>query len=163
MDSAEGEINTKRIGQCTHAEGVITLRRQDDSLARLKAGMNIFEREEITTTGAAHATVAFIDHGNMAIDPTTSLRFERFQYNRSPDDICRITLYHGVIGMMDGRIGAEPDALIVDAGPMTLNIHAANLICRLAPNGVKADVTLLSPSSSTCGEILVHNNVAVET
>ena len=163
MDSAVGKINTKPIGTCTHADGVITLRRQDETLARLKPGMDVFETEEITTTGAAHAAIGFIDHGEMAIDPTTSLRFERFQYNRKFDDFCRITLFHGVIGVMDGRIGQEPDALIIDAGPLTLNVHAASLICRLAPNGVKADVTLLSPSSNTCGEIVVHNNVAVET
>ena len=163
MDSAAGEMNTKPIGTCTHADGVITLRRQDETLARLKPGMDIFEGEEITTTGTAHAAIRFVDHGEIAIDPTTSLGFEKFRYNRKPDDFCRITLFHGIIGLMDGRIGAEPDALIIDAGPMSLNVHAASLICRLAPNGVKADVTLLSPSSNTCGEILVHNNVAVET
>ena len=163
MDSAAGEINKKPIGTCTQADGVITLRRQDATLARLKQGMDVFEAEEITTTGAAHAVIGFVDHGEMAINPTTSLKLEKFQYNRKPDDFCRITLFHGVIAMMDGRIAAEPDALIIDAGPMTLNVHAASLICRLAPNGVKADVTLLSPSSKSCGEILVHNNVAVET
>jgi hypothetical protein len=163
MNSAAGEINTKPIGTCTHAEGVITLRRQDDTLARLKPGMDIFENEEVTTTGAGHAAIGFVDHGEIAIDPTTSLRFERYQYNRKPDDSCRIKLFHGVIGLMDGRMATEPDALIIDAGPITLNVHAASLICRLAPNGVKADVTLLSPSSSTCGEILVHNNVAIQT
>lgn len=163
MDSVSGEINTKPIGTCNQADGVITLRRQDDTLARLKPGMEVFEGEEITTTGTAHAAIGFVDHAELAIDPTTSIRFEEFRYNRKLDDLFQITLFHGVIGLMDGRIAEQPDSLIIDAGPITLNVHAASLVCRLAPNGGKADVTLISPSSTTCGEILVHNNVAVET
>lgn len=163
MDSALDNFSALPIGKSIHAEGVITLRRQDQSLARLRTGMDIYEGEEITTTGLAHATIEFIDHGKIAIDPTTSVRFERFRYERDPDDTCLITLFHGVIALIDGRIAAEPDALIVDAGPMTLNVHAASLVCRLSPNGIKADVTLLASSSLKCGEVLVHNNVAVET
>lgn len=163
MDSASDNLSASPIGKSVHAEGVITLRRQDASLARLRPGMEVYEGEEITTTGMAHATIEFIDHGRIAIDPTTALRFERFCYERDPEDICQITLFYGAIAMTNGRIAEEPDAVIVEAGPMTLNVHAASLICRLSPNGIKADVTLLSPSSHTCGEILVHNNVAVET
>lgn len=163
MDSDTEIDNAMPIGKSLHAEGVITLRRRDGSLARLRTGMDIFEGEEITTTGLAHATIDFIDHGKLAINPTTSIRFDRFIYERKHDDICRIKLFHGVIALIDGRIAAEPDSLIVDAGPMTLNVHAASLVCRLAPNGIKADITLLATSSQTCGEILVHNNVAVET
>lgn len=163
MDSASDNLGALPIGKSIHAEGVITLRRQDDTLARLRTGMDIYEGEEITTTGMAHVTIEFIDRGQIAIDPTTSVRFERFQYERKADDVCHIRLFHGVVGLIDGRIAAEPDALILDAGPMTLNIHAASLACRLSRNGIKADVTLLSTSLHVCGEILVHNNVALET
>lgn len=163
MDSASDHLSALPIGKSIHAEGVISLRRQDDTLARLRAGMDIYEGEEITTTGMGHATIEFIDRGRIAIDPTTSVRFARFRYERDPDDMCHITLFHGAIALIEGRIAATSDALIVDAGPMILNVHGASLACRLSPNGIKADVTLLASSPLKCGEVLVHNNVALET
>lgn len=163
MDSDADTDNAEPIGRSLHAEGVITLRRRDTTLARLRSGMDIYEGEEITTTGSAHATIEFTDRSKLAINPTTSIRFDRYIYDCKHDDICRIKLFHGVIALLHGRIASEPDALIIDAGPMVLNVHAASMICRLSPNGIKADVTLLTTSSQSCGEILVHNNVAVET
>lgn len=132
-------------------------------MARLRPGVEVFEGDEITTTALAHSTIEFADKTVLAINPTTSVRFDRFAFKQKQPDEFRVTLFHGVTALVGGRLAKTPDAMLVDAGPMTLGVHAANMLCRLSPNGIRAEVTLLGGGDETCGEIIVHNSVAVET
>lgn len=132
-------------------------------MARLRRGVDVFAGDEITSTALAHATIQFADKSILALNPTTSIRFDRFVYEQKVPDAFRTTVFHGALAMIAGRIANVPDTLIIDAGPMTLSVHGANMLCRLSPNGTKAEVTLLGGDSESCSEILVHNNVAVET
>lgn len=163
MDSKPDAGKELPVGHCEDATGVITLRHPDGSLVRIRPGVEVFEGDEITTTMMGHTTIKFMDGGKLAINPTTSVKIDRFHWARTPNDLCHITLFHGTLAFLDGKVAHAPDCVIIQAGPMTLNVQNASLICRLSPNGKKADVAMLPGSLGIPGEVLVHNNVAVET
>lgn len=162
MDSRSRSDEELPVAKCTDADGVITLRHSDGSLVRLRAGVDVFEGDEITTTAMAHATIQFIDDGVLAIDPTTALKIDRFHWYRTPKDLCHITIFHGTVAFLGAKIARIPDAVIMQVGPMVLNVQRAGLLCRLSPNGKRSDLVMLPGNPDESGEILVHNNVAVE-
>lgn len=162
MDSRSRSDEELPVAKCTDATGVITLRHSDGSLVRLRPGVDVFEGDEITTTAMAHATIQFMDDGVLAIDPTTALKIDRFHWYRTPEDLCHITIFHGTIVFLGAKIARVPDAVIMQVGPMSLNVQRAGLLCRLSPNGKRSDLVMLPGNPDESGEILVHNNVAVE-
>jgi hypothetical protein len=119
------------IGQIKTETGQVTVQRGGAS-APLKVGDHVFRSDTIVTAAGASVGVTFADNSLMALGPTSRLRLEQFQFNKTTHQgLFDTALEKGTLAVKSGQIVRQtPGAMHVRTPAALLGVRGTEFVVR---------------------------------
>lgn len=157
MEITASALGPVTIGHCLETSGAVSV--GGDAIV---AGAPVYLAGIIETAAGAYVHLKLDDGTCLMLGGDGALRIDGFQLGDVGDeDAAHVSLLHGTLVLVGGRISRGIDALMLQAGAMSLSIRAAKLALCVDEQGAGM-VTLLASDTGPDGEVLVHNKIGVE-
>jgi len=96
-------------GQVTHLSGVLSAKKPDGTIRVLAERSEVATGDVLTSEKSTYANIRFSDGSQMTMKPTSSVKVEKFAYQKDKpaDDSFAVTLLQGGLRLVTGIVGSR--------------------------------------------------------
>jgi hypothetical protein len=119
------------IGQIKNETGQVSVQR-NGAVATLKIGDHVFRSDTIVTAANSSVGVTFADNSLMSLGPSSRLRLEQFQFNKTTHQgLFDTALEKGTLAVKSGQIVRQtPGAMHVRTPAALLGVRGTQFLVR---------------------------------